>query len=551
MYQNILFSILVVLLVHKNITALTISNSNFGIKTNKHHRNSSLFLSQQTPLASINGFLFRNQRDLTLFAYKNDKNESNESKLDLGSKDELINPSSSISNSYYILSLLLITFISNQWCRQSIYYLCDFSQNSNAFKHINVDLIFSKEQYGVLASLGFTLVFAIVSLFSGGVADKYNRKIIIAIACSIWSIATILHGSSAQSFSDLIPLRAIIGASQAFFGPAAFTLVADLFPKNMVGSVNGVLSSGIYLGGGLASLSIILDGQLGWRKTMMFTGGVGLLAALLSYLTIPEPRKSKSSQPIINNMESTSSIDRTDPADIEQISFFTKSKLAIFNTINGLQSVCETTEAKLLLSASTLRFCAGFSIGIWKAPFIFAKFPGSDSLFAGSNAVVVAGGGLLSSLLGGYISDYLSNPKAGENRIARSRSWVPAIGSLLAVPLWAGFVLSDSPEISALCLLGEYLAAECWYGPTLAALFNVVPNEKRGVAQGLFSVLTAAGNIAPIMIGSLFSGSLTGTSYALSDILLYVVSSAYFISGIFFTISAVKEDERLRGLKSI
>ena len=39
-------------------------------------------------------------------------------------------------------------------------------------------------------------------------------------------------------------------------------------------------------------------------------------------------------------------------------------------------------------------------------------------------------------------------------------------------------------------LLGEYIVAECWFGPTLASLYKAVPKEVQGTAQGLFSVLT-------------------------------------------------------------
>ena len=58
-----------------------------------------------------------------------------------------------------------------------------------------------------------------------------------------------------------------------------------------------------------------------------------------------------------------------------------------------------------------------------------------------------------------------------------------AIGSLLAAPLWAAFIISKDPAVAALCLLGEYLTAECWFGPTLASLFQVVPRDRRGTAQ--------------------------------------------------------------------
>ena len=53
----------------------------------------------------------------------------------------------------------------------------------------------------------------------------------------------------------------------------------------------------------------------------------------------------------------------------------------------------------------------------------------------GSNAAIVALGGLVSSLLGGILSDYLANPKAlpdGTTAKPRARAWVPAVGESIA-----------------------------------------------------------------------------------------------------------------------
>ena len=105
--------------------------------------------------------------------------------------------------------------------------------------------------------------------------------------------------------------------------------------------------------------------------------------------------------------------------------------------------------------------------------------------------LVVSVGGLLSSILGGYLSDNLANPINKDWK--RARCWVPALGSLIAIPCWIMFVEAPSPELALTFLFFEYIFAECWFGPTLAALFAVVPAELRGTAQGLFSMLTAIG----------------------------------------------------------
>ena len=456
----------------------------------------------------------------------NNNNDVDIVAADLSDDDE---KKKNLPQSYIILGIMLLTFIANQWSRQALYYLCNFTENGDALRHINVALNFDKEQYATLASLGFTVVFSIVSLFAGSVSDNNNRNVILALSCTVWSICTSLQGL-ASSYTDLVPLRALIGASQSFFNPAAYTLIADIFPKSMVGSVNGIFSSGIYLGGGLASLSILLDNILGWRKTLLIIGVFGIVAALLCTLIVPEPRLLK-----IENNKNVIDVTPIETKNVNLNDLFNDAVVA-------LKEILKSDEAKLLYSATVLRFCAGFTIGIWKAPFVFAKFPGSESIFAGSNALVVSMGGLLSTIIGGYISDSLANPKdPSKRRIARA--WVPAIGSLLAAPLWAAFVLIDDPTYAAVCLFFEYIVAECWFGPTLAVLFNVVPKARRGAAQGLFSMLSAVGNIAPILVGTLAGGAYG--NFPLGTVLIYFISGSYVLSGLLFGFAALLDEKKI------
>jgi sugar phosphate permease len=345
----------------------------------------------------------------------------------------------------------------------------------------------------------------------------------------------------AVDFFPLIPLRAVIGASQAFNNPAAYTLISEIFPKRMVGTINGVFSSGIYLGGGLASLSIILDGYVGWRQTMLIVGGIGLVAAAACLFLIEEPRALPAAVAKREAADAASAV-AVVAAAAAPVQGAGKSMFNVQEAVAALQDVLASPDAQLILIAAALRFCAGFSIAIWKAPFVFAKFPGSESAFAGSNAAVVATGGFLSSLIGGYISDRLATPNDPTAR-PRARMWVPAVGSLLAAPLWAAFIAADQPSTAVLCLLGEYLVAECWFGPALAALFQVVPANRRGTAQGLFSVLNLAGNVATVLVGALAGGQLG--NFALGDVLIAVVSGAYALSGVIFAVLAVRDDARI------
>ena len=57
------------------------------------------------------------------------------------------------------------------------------------------------------------------------------------------------------------------------------------------------------------------------------------------------------------------------------------------------------------------------------------------------------------------------------------------VGSLLAVPLWVGACEAESFYASIGLLLGEYIVAECWFGPTIAALYSV--RDARAAALSL------------------------------------------------------------------
>ena len=78
----------------------------------------------------------------------------------------------------------------------------------------------------------------------------------------------------------------------------------------------------------------------------------------------------------------------------------------------------------------------------------------------------------------------------------------------------------------------------------LATLFTTVDPSVRGTAQGIFSVLTAVGNVAPLLIGSMAGGSMG--DYYLGDVILFAVGGFYAISGVIFVKVAMNEDENLK-----
>lgn len=134
---------------------------------------------------------------------------------------------------------LLMVYISNQWSRSSIYYLVNFSPGATAATAINVDLNFSETEYGLLASIGFTVLYATASLFAGSISDSYNRKTITYLSCTSWTIATAFT-AIATSYNDVLLARIFMGLSCAFTTPAAYTIIRDVFPKDQAAFASSI-----------------------------------------------------------------------------------------------------------------------------------------------------------------------------------------------------------------------------------------------------------------------------------------------------------------------
>jgi MFS family permease len=79
----------------------------------------------------------------------------------------------------------------------------------------------------------------------GRAADSHNRKLIIALGCLIWSLATAGMGSS-SAFWSLLTFRLLLGLGAAFSNPASYSMIADLFPPDQRPTANGMMTSKIH-----------------------------------------------------------------------------------------------------------------------------------------------------------------------------------------------------------------------------------------------------------------------------------------------------------------
>lgn len=169
---------------------------------------------------------------------------------------------------------------------------------------IRQDLGISDFQISLLQGLAFGLFYALCGLPIGFLVDRKPRRVLIWASVLIWSLATMASGL-ADSFFLLMLARMAVGGAEATLGPAAYSLISDLFPKHRLAFVLSIFSTGGTIG---ASLAFLLGGLIinqmehvhlslpghgllaPWQLTFLALGLPGVLIAFVIF-AVREPAR--------------------------------------------------------------------------------------------------------------------------------------------------------------------------------------------------------------------------------------------------------------------
>lgn len=143
---------------------------------------------------------------------------------------------------WYALFLFVIVYIFNFIDRQIVSILAE---------SIKADLQLDDAQIGFLYGTAFAVFYALFGIPLGRLADSWYRGRLMAIGLALWSSMTALSGF-AQSFGMLAAARVGVGIGEASASPAAYSMIADYFPKERRATALSIYSSGLYIGGGIA-----------------------------------------------------------------------------------------------------------------------------------------------------------------------------------------------------------------------------------------------------------------------------------------------------------
>lgn len=337
----------------------------------------------------------------------------------------------------------------------------------------------------------FLLVYMVCAPAFGWAADRFSKWKLIGLSLIIQSLASGGSGM-AGTYATLLIMRCIVGIGEAAYGPAAPSLLSEMYPVEKRGKILALFYTAIPVGSALGyavgGVMRQLTGDWPWAFYVLFPPGV-LLGIVCFFMKDP-PRG-----PVQASVASASPLE----------------------WIKGYVALLRIPSYAINCVGMTMMTFAIGGIAYWM-PTYLEKDRGlgvgqATTIFGGICALA----GLLGTIAGGAIGDRL------RGRFAGSYFHVSGAGMILGFPL---FLLMLAVPQSAwqgplpYAWLIVFLAVFFLFlntGPGNTILANVVPARVRGTAFALniFVIHLLGDAISPPLIGAIADATATPQSTGL------------------------------------
>ncbi|MCW3846710.1 MFS transporter [Sphingomonas sp. LB-2] len=342
-----------------------------------------------------------------------------------------------------VLAMLLLVYTFNFIDRQILSILAP---------GIMAELHLTKSQLGLLGGIAFASVYSTLAIPLSWLADRTSRTWVITGSLAVWSGFTGLCGM-ASGFTQLFLCRLGVGVGEAGGVAPSYAVIADYFPAGSRARALAIYSLGIPLG---SAAGVMLGGHIAksvdWRAAFLVVGGLGLLIAPLFRLVVREAPRERSA---------------AGGTSFAQVFAILARKRSFWLLAFGA-------------SASSM---LGYGLAFWLPTLMKESFgldPAQTGNFYGAILLI---GGVAGVLAGGFIGDRLG----GRDKAAYAR--LPAIAFVLAVPLFAGGVMSGTVTAAFCFFVVPQALAYIWLAPVIAAVQHLVPAPMRATASASFLLI--------------------------------------------------------------
>lgn len=365
----------------------------------------------------------------------------------------------------------------------------------SVFPLLQRDFHLTNIQLGVVGS-SFMWMYALAGPMAGWLCDRWPRKRIIIAALIGWSAVTALN-AYAGNYTWLVLLRALGGLGEAFYFPAALSLLGDFHPGATRSRAMSIHQSSVYIGtiagGGVAAW---VAQRHGWQQSFLLFGWAGIILGIVLMLSLQEPER------------------QAEPTKIKEER----------DLLSGLGEIAHNGSALSLIGIFTGANFVASAFLTWLPTFLYQKFHLSLAMAGFSATVYMQVASVAGVLIGGILADrFVQNMRGG-------RMLTQGIGLLCGFPflLLSGWVGSLSLVVFVLLCFGfckGIYDANIW-----ASLYDTIPVHRRGFAAGLMnSIGWLGGGLAPVGIAAATKRISLGTAISSTAIVYLVLGVAMIL----------------------
>jgi MFS family permease len=379
---------------------------------------------------------------------------------------------------FYALGMLMVVYTFNFIDRQVLAILAPY---------IQAEMNFTDGQLGLLGGPAFAIVYSTFALPIAWLADRMSRTTIIASSLAVWSGFTALCGL-ATGFTFLFASRMGVGVGEAGGVAPSYSLVSDYFPKAQRARALAVYSFGVPIGTGLGYLfGGLLAAAIDWRAAFIILGLAGVLLAPIFKLTVRDPIRG--------------GYDRAEPAPDAPVDVAPApvQQAASFGQVWAI--LLKKPSFWFLSFGAACSSVYGYGAAFWLPSFFQRSLGMEGAERAWYMAGIALFGGVIGIWLGGWLAD-----KLGKGVKRAAYPMVPAVGFIIAVPLFFLAMNVEDKWLAFFLFLIPQALSLAWLGPVITAIQHLVPSHMRSTASASFLLIN---NLVGIGLGIYLLGAVS------------------------------------------
>lgn len=351
----------------------------------------------------------------------------------------------------------------------------------------------SATNFGYLMAI-FLWIYALMSPVSGVIADRMSRKWLIVGSLFVWSSVTYLMGI-AETFNQIVFLRALIGVSEALYIPAGLSLIADYHTGKSRSLAVGIHMTGLYTGQAIGGFGATVADAFSWHTTFHWFGIIGIAYAVILMLFLHDKK--------------------TEILPTEKLQANPqKEKESVFTSLKSLLTNVAFWVILLYFAAPSL---PGWATKNW-LPTLFAENLDLPMSQAGPiSTITIAVSSFIGVLIGGPLSD------KWVQKNLRGRVYTGAIGLGLTIPslLLLGFGHNLVAVVGAGLLFG--IGYGIFDTNNMPILCQFVSRKQRATAYGVMNMIgVSAGAFITHLLGRWGDSGNLGAGFAMLAIVVAI-----------------------------